>query len=59
LVQKAAWSSTPAKQQQAPFIPNTPLHIRQLVAAKKGLEESGKNRVMQTTSTSITDCPDT
>jgi len=35
LVQKAAWSSTPATEQQAPFIPNTPLHIRQLVAAKR------------------------
>jgi len=35
LVQKAAWFSTPAQKQQAPFIPNTPLHIRQLVAAKR------------------------
>jgi len=35
LVQKAAWSSTAAQEQQAPFIPNTPLHIRQLVAAKR------------------------
>jgi len=35
LVQKAAWSSTAAQEQRAPFIPNTPLHIRQLVAAKR------------------------
>jgi hypothetical protein len=35
LVQKAAWFSTPAKEQQATFIPNTPLHIWQLVAAKR------------------------
>jgi hypothetical protein len=28
LVQKAAWFSTPAKEQQATFVPNTPLHIR-------------------------------
>jgi hypothetical protein len=35
LVQKAAWFSTPAKEQQATVIPNTPLHIRQLVAAKR------------------------
>jgi len=35
LVQKAAWFSTPATEQQTDFIPNTPLHIRQLVAAKR------------------------
>ena len=35
LVQKAAWFSTPAQEQQATIIPNTPLHIRQLVAAKR------------------------
>jgi exonuclease III len=34
LVQKAAWFSTPAKEHQATFTPNTPLHIRQLIAAK-------------------------
>ena len=35
LVQKAAWFSTPATEQQSDFVPNTPLHIRQLVAAKR------------------------
>jgi hypothetical protein len=34
-VQKAAWFSTPAKVQHATFIPNTPLHIRQPVTAKR------------------------
>jgi len=35
LVQKAAWFSIPATEQQTDFVPNTPLHIRQLVAAKR------------------------
>jgi len=35
LVQNAAWSSTPATEQQAPFIPNMSMHIRQLVAPKR------------------------
>jgi len=35
LVQKAAWFPTPATEQQTDFVPNTPLHIRQLVAAKR------------------------
>jgi hypothetical protein len=35
LVQKAAWFSTPAKEHQATFTPNTPLQIRQLIAAKR------------------------
>ena len=35
LVQKAAWFSTPAKEQHTIYTPNTPLHIRQLVAAKR------------------------
>ena len=35
LVQKVAWLSTPATEQRVPFTPNTPLHIRQLDAAKR------------------------
>ena len=35
LVQKAAWLSTPPTEQRAPVTPNRPLHIRQLVAAKR------------------------
>jgi hypothetical protein len=58
LVQKAAWFSTPANEQQTIYTPNTPLHIRQLVAAKRRARRAWQDRIMQTTSTSITDCPD-
>jgi hypothetical protein len=35
LVQKAAWFSSPAKELQTTSIPNTPLHIRQILTAKR------------------------